>query len=383
MGVFKNPRRGKRGKKWGINYRDASGKQHQRIISNSKDAATKELRRIQEEIDRGSYLHDGGMITLGEYAASWLIDKEVRVRPSTWRGYRSHVNHITSSRCGLASVRLRALNLPRLRMFLTDLNGDEKGLKPKTVNSILTTLGSILEEAIRDGHLVRNPIRSLQKLPVPHREMDFLRPEEIPNLLEVAEALGWDLYVAVSLSIFSGGRRSETLGLRFEDFDFTTEYPVVRIRRTYHGNGRFEEPKTKRSRREINLCSRLQRLIAKHRLRRGNPDGSSLIFDRGDGLPLDPDHLSRGLWKRLLRMANLRESLRWHDMRHTFASILLNQGVNIKAISELMGHSSIQITMDRYGHLLPSTCQNAVDVLEKAVFEGSDVDNALTKEVPR
>ena len=384
MGVFKNPRQGKRGKRWGINYRDASGKLHQRIVSNDRQVAERELRRILDEIDRGTFIQDGGRITLGEYATTWLSAKQADVRPSTWKAYRTHVErYITDPEYDLTSVRLRALSLSRLQGFKAMLWDDGHGIKPKTVNAVLATLGAILEQARREGHLATNPARDVRKLPNPYREPDFLRPGEIAHLLDVAEVTSWDLHVAVALSIFLGVRRSELLALRFEDFDCKADFPVVRIRRSYQGGGRFGEPKTDRSRRSINLCRFVLRLFVAHRLRSGNPEGQALLFVRGDGWPVDPDHLSGKRWNALLRTAELRESLRWHDMRHTFASLLLNGGESIKTISELMGHSSIQVTGDRYAHLMPSTRQEAVNGLEKAVFEEWDVDDSLTKEALR
>jgi len=384
MGVFKNPRQGKRGKKWGINYRDASGKLHQRIVSNDRQVTERELRRILDEIDRGTFLQDGGKVNLGEYASTWLMAKQAKVRPSTWKAYRTHVErYITDPKYALSSVRLRALSLSRLENFMAMLWDDGKGIKPKTVNAILTTLGAIMEQARREGHLSTNPARDVEKLRIPHREPDFLRPGEVAHLLDEAEASSWDLHVAVAFSVFLGVRRSELLGLRFEDFDCKADFPVVRIRRSYQGGGRFGEPKTDRSRRSINLCRFVQRLFVAHRLRCGNPDGQALLFDRGDGWPVDPDHLSGRRWNALLRVAELRESLRWHDMRHTFASLLLNRGESLKTISELMGHSSVQVTGDRYAHLMPSTRQEAVDGLEKTVFDGPDVDDSLTMEVGR
>lgn len=384
MGVYKNLRRGKSGKRFGISYRDASGRLHQRIVSNNRQEAEREYRRVMDEIDRGVFLSDGGKITLGEYSSSWLSSKKVDVRPTTWRAYRTHVNnYIISPQYGIASVRIRALNLTQLKAFKVFIGGPDSHLSPKTVNSILTTLGGILEEAKLEGHISSNPARNLQKLPVPHREMDFLRPGEVPGLLQFARETHWALYVAVSFSIFTGARRSELLPLRYEDFDCQGEYPVVHIRRSYQGSGRFGEPKSQRSRRDVNLCGFLVRLIAEHRLRMGNPPGSALVFDRGDGFPLDPDHLSRKLWKKLLRTSGLRESLRWHDLRHTYASLLLSQNEPLKAISNLMGHSSIQITADRYAHLLPSACQGAADRLEETVFGSSDDDNSLTMEVAK
>jgi integrase len=381
MGVFINKRRGKNGKRYGISYRDAQGRLHQRIFSNDKKAADKEYGRILKEIDQGLHRPDARKKGFSEYAASWLEDKRAVVRESTWRAYRTHVQrYLLDPSYGLAGVRLHQVTLPRLRRLLGRLAPARSGLSPKTVNAILTTLGSILDQARRDRFLAVNPARDLTKLPVPHRKPDFLRPEEVQPLLDAASKMDSNLHTALALSIFTGLRRSELLALRFEDVVSEGEVHQLQITRSYQGGGRYGEPKSQRSRRNVNLASFTLRILREHRFRRGNPPGEALLFDRGDGWPMDPDHLSKTLWKRLLRRAGIRESLRWHDLRHTYATLLLNRGVNINMIKAQMGHSSIQVTLDRYAHLLPSTYQHAAEQVQEAVFGAPEVDNPLTIE---
>jgi len=334
-----------------------------------------------DELDHGSHRADGGKVILDDYATQWLEGKRAEVRRSTFRAYKTHVRlYITSQGFSISKLRLRTLNLSTLKRFRTELATPERKLSPKTINSILVTLGGILEQARIDGIISINPMRDLKKLQVPHQEMDFLRPEEIPVVLQAADTMSPQFSMAVLLSIFCGLRRSELLALRYEDLDCHREDPNLRVRRTYQGRGAFGEPKTAKSRRLVSLSPYTVKRVAEYRLRMGNPPGEALLFDRGDGMPIDPDSLSRGSWKRLLRRAGLRESLRWHDLRHTFASLLGAKNEPLKVISSLLGHASVQITADRYLHLLPGSCQAAASRLDKTVF-GDPVDNSLsTKE---
>jgi integrase len=103
-------------------------------------------------------------------------------------------------------------------------------------------------------------------------------------------------------------------------------------------------------------------------MKKGNPASAKLLFDRGDGKPQDPTNLSKDIWTRILRAAGVRESVRIHDLRHTFCSMLLAQGASPKYIQSQLGHSSIMVTMDRYGHLMPETNQKETELLDETVF---------------
>ena len=230
---------------------------------------------------------------------------------------------------------------------------------------ILTLLGSILQSALLDGYISINAARLVKKLPLEHREMEILNPEEIQKVLAAAEKKDWDLYVMIFLLVMTGMRRGELLGLDWKSVDFSQK--KLSIRRSYTTK-RLQEPKTKGSRRAVNLSSKAVNLLKKHRLKKGNPGGDVLLFDRGDGYPMDPDSLSSFYWPRLLRAAGVRESVRLHDLRHTFCSLLIDQGANPKYIQSQLGHSSIMITMDRYGHLMPETNERETELLDETVF---------------
>ena len=180
-----------------------------------------------------------------------------------------------------------------------------------------------------------------------------------------AKQTDWDLYVMIYLLVMTGLRRGELMALDWQSVNFADKALVVRRAFT---RGRFHEPKTKSSRRSVNLTPSALKILKEHRLKMGNPDGIDLLFDQGDGTPLSPPRLSKVLWPRLLKRAGIRESVRLHDLRHTFCSLLLAQGASPKYIQSQLGHSSIMITMDLYGHLMPEVNQRESERLDETVF---------------
>jgi len=212
-----------------------------------------------------------------------------------------------------------------------------------------------------------NPAWDIKKFKEAHNEMDFLQPHEINPLLEKSTEPYRTLFLT---AIFTGMRRAELLGLKWGDVDWYNN--TIRVRRTLHfkkqkntreGETRwyFEDPKTKQSRRAIIMSPRLKRELENHKfnetIRLGQIEDSpinidDLIFTNQVGNPIDPDNITERQFHPALKLAELR-LIRLHDLRHTFASLLINQGANIKFIQNQMGHASAQITLDRYGHLMP------------------------------
>ncbi|MBC8368215.1 site-specific integrase [bacterium] len=262
--------------------------------------------------------------------------------------------------------------------FKTKMMKKYSKLSNRTVNATLILLGSILQGALMDGFITVNAARLVKKLPLEHREMEILKPKEIQKVLAAAKEKDWDLYVMIYVLVMTGMRRGEMLGLDWKSINFAEK--TIVIRRSYTSN-RFQKPKTRLSRRSVNMTPSVIKTLKEHRVKRGNPSSSTLLFDRGDGKPQDPTNLSKDIWTRLLRAAGIRESVRIHDLRHTFCSMLLAQGASPKYIQSQLGHSSIMVTMDRYGHLMPETNQKETELLDKTVF-GEEKDSGNKMETP-
>jgi len=206
-------------------------------------------------------------------------------------------------------------------------------------------------------YITFNPVEEIKPFPLEHKEMDFLIPSEISSLLKHASEPFKTLFL---MAILTGMRRGEILGLQWGDIDWNSNTIFVRrslywlMKKESQGSEqrwRFLEPKSKRSKRAIVMSPKLKEALEIHRLKaiEGSYD---LVFCNKEGSPVDPDNMVKREFNSTLRFAGLRK-IRFHDLRHTYCSLLISQGENIKFIQNQLGHASIQTTIDRYGHLLP------------------------------
>jgi integrase len=256
------------------------------------------------------------------------------------------------------------------------------GAKRKSVKNHLVILKEMLKYAVEWYYLVTNPAAGIKAPRVEREEVDRLTPAEVRHLLtgvskEDGKAFiktGW--YIPIKLVIFSGLRQGEQFALRVGDLDFHNGQ--VRVRRTltwYQKRSAPKEirwvlasPKTKTSVRNVDLPADL--LEDLFRCVAGLPDQEPdrLLFPSAAGTPLDRKNVVDRVFKKALTRAGLR-SLRWHDLRHPYASLQLAAGANIKYLSIQMGHASVQITLDRYSHLLQDSHPAQAAKLPGLVFD--------------
>ena len=200
-----------------------------------------------------------------------------------------------------------------------------------------------------------------------------MAPPEIQALLEAADAR-WR--VIILTAVLTGLREGELLGLAWGDIDWTNRQIYVRQQYTA---GRFSELKTKASRRRVDLPGELVAELRRWRLA-CPPGAHDLVFPNGAGNPETHGNLlNRGFYP-ALRRAGLRK-IRFHDLRHTYASLLIANGEHPKRIQALMGHSSINVTMDVYGHLMPGGGDEVADRLGALVFRPSGSRTVAVDEV--
>lgn len=346
--------------RWGIDFRDASGKRRREVVEpNTFKNAHDELRERLDKVARGRVYDDP---KFGKFASNWLKRKRVLLRPGTVSSYKAQVVRLCVY---LGEKRLSELHYPAIESFRDDLMEAET-LSPRTVNACLTILGTILQDARRAGLILDNPVRLLRGLPVQKKEMDFLTHREIPQFLDGAGCVS-DLYRTLAFAaIFTGLRRGELLALRWQDIDF--QEGKLRVRRSWK-DGTFQEPKSVAGKRTVHLPPQLVTELKTHRLRSGNPPGGALVFQQ-ESRPLPLAAVSRNWLNRSLRACGLRESLRFHDLRHTFAALLIHQGESPKYVQNQMGHSSIVVTLDNYGHIFPDEGKAAAAKLGELFSSG-------------
>jgi integrase len=237
--------------------------------------------------------------------------------------------------------------------------GKPRGLSKQTVLHVHRTLSQALNHAVRLEVLIKNPARQV-KPPKPDKpEIKILSKQEIAVLLSVAQDT--DLYVPVLLAVATGLRRGELLGLRWSDLDLKAgKLTVNQAMQRTRGELEFKQPKTKTSRRMITLPTKTVESLQAHykaqlqdRMKLGlGRDPRGLVFTRADGLPFDPDSLSKA-FERLILKAQVTE-ITLHGLRHTHISHLLMDGVHVKVVSERAGHANVNITLNTYAAYIPN-----------------------------
>jgi integrase len=312
----------------------------------------------------------------GAYLDEWLERRRAHLRPTTHRSYRQLIRCYLTPQLGdvvLADLDRRMLENAYAALF--DRGGRRGGpLAPKTVQYCHGVLRRALEDALLDGLIVANPARYAR--PPRHDPED----DELDDDLQVWTAEQAATFLAHvddhplralwHLALGTGARRGELLGLRWVDVDL--DVGQVRIRRALSvvdGKARLLGTKTSRSRTlRIGssvveaLCRHLQEQQALRSAASSWEDRWGLVFVTPTGAPVDPLRVTR-LFRELVRAAPV-PVIRLHDLRHSNASLLLAEGVPIKVVSERLGHTTIAMTMDVYGHVLPGMDADAADRLD-------------------
>jgi integrase len=336
----------------------------------------KTRREVDEKLTKAKADRDGGLVfdadnlRLGEYLGRWLADS-VRdtVRPTTFERYEQIVRlHI---RPVLGKVRLKNLTAAHVRgLYRQKL---DNGLSPRTVQYVHVTLHKALKQAIADGLIPRNATEAVKPPQVRCEEMQPLTAEQVKILFQAAK--GDRLEALYVLAVTAGLRQGELLGLKWDDMDL--EVGTLQVRRTLtiaKGSPVLSAPKTKGSRRTVRLSQMALEALRSHLERQleeidqagGLWRENGLIFASESGSPLSRQHVTSHRFKPLLRRAGLPQ-IRFHDLRHTCATLLLSKNVNPKVVSEMLGHASIAITLDTYSHVLPTMQESAAKAMEDAL----------------
>jgi integrase len=348
----------------------AQGRKRKTLYGKTRAEVAAKLAKALSDRE-GGISFDAGKLRLEEYLDRWLIDS-VRdtVRQNTWERYEQIVRiHLKPT---LGRVQLRSLTQAHVRGLYRDKLAT--GLAPRTVQYIHTTLHKALKQAANDGLITRN-VAGAVKPPRPiSKEIQPLAPEQARALLEAAR--GDRLEAIYVLAITAGLREGELLGLKWADVDLETGKLSVRRGLTITKNGpALDAPKRNKSRRSIRLTAPAIESLRRHRatqhaerLQLGSLwEDRDLVFPNLTGGFMRPWSLTGGPYLRLLRRAGLPETTRFHDLRHTCATLLLSKGVHPKIVQELLGHATISITLDTYSHVLPNMQEKAVDAMESAL----------------
>jgi integrase len=394
----------KRRGKWVVDYRDSQGKRRWETKPNKKAAQD----RLAEIISGDQQEQPLETRTFQEYGDWWLENvAKGAIKESTYHEYESALrNHVYPT---LGAIRFTDLKRPMIR----ELVGAKKkeGLAQSTIRNIAAPVRGMYNQAIEDGITEKNPAARIGKLnkqskDKPKKKIDPLTREEVAVLLEAArEGKHAHWYPLLLCACRTGLRKGELIALKGIDIDFKSRF--IHVQRNL-SRGKLSATKNGKDRRvdmSTMLANTLEEVLSKRRAEALREEMKKPAEERRDAAAvvnavmdnwlfrtpgvvkkngqviratqLQPSNLLNTFY-RILVDAGLRR-VRFHDLRHTFASLLLQNGESLTYVKDQMGHSSIQITVDIYGHLVPGGNRAAVDKLDGEVTTTKQHEVAVTK----
>jgi len=333
----------------------------------------KTRKEVQEKLTTALHDHQRGLPlpderqTVGQFLTDWL-DNTARhtLRPTSYDGYADLVHHHLVP--ALGRVPLAKLTPQQIAACYGDLLA--KGLAARTVQYAHAVLHRALDQAVRWNLVARNPTDAVDAPRPQRKEITVFNTEQAQQFLDAAQD-DW-LHALYVLALMTGMRQGELLGLRWQDVDLAAGSLSVRrtLVRTSQGWS-WAEPKTAKGRRTIALPALAVEALRQHRVRQleerlragGLWEDHDLVFPNHTGKPLERQNVVKRSFRPLLAKAGL-PYIRFHDLRHSAATLLLSLGEHPKVVQERLGHSTIGVTMDTYSHVLPDMQRKAASRLD-------------------
>ncbi len=320
----------------------------------------------------------GGIVTtarqsVSQFFASWLDAAKPSLKPRTHTRYEELVRlHVVPELGGASLTRLTPQHLQRLYAKKLDA-----GLSPTTVNHLHAVIHKALATAVRWGLTNRNVADLVDPPRNNHFEMATLSPEQARVLLNAAA--GDRLEALYVLALTTGMREGELLALRWKDIDL--EGARVHIRGSMQATKtglKIAETKTAGSRRQVTLSKQPLEALRRHRVAQAEErlrtaavwEDNDLVFANHVGRPMTAQNLLRRSFEPLLKRAGL-PRMRFHDLRHSAATLLLGEGIHPKIVAEMLGHTRISTTLDLYSHVTPTMQRDAALAMEALLSSGS------------
>jgi len=324
------------------------------------------IHETKNQIDKG-LTFDGANTRLDEFLAEWLDTVLSSSAKGTYVTYRWTINKRIIPHLG--NAKLMDLRPDRIQRFYQRLQ--KEGCSNHAVYVAHKTLRVAMSHAVKLGLIGRNPCTGTTPPKPKQVEMKFYDDHQATRLLEMAEEMGDKLYPLFFLAIHTGMRQAELIGLKWEDIDWELRtLQVKRQVRYYRGEGyTFTELKSRSGKRTIILGNHALELLKRHKeeqqaVRYAADDwvDLDLIFPSNVGTPFTPSNIRRA-FRKLLKASGL-PKIRFHDLRHTAASLMLNHGIPVLIVSKRLGHSKPSVTIDVYGHLIPSKQEEAAQLMD-------------------
>ena len=344
----------------------ATGKQIIKSVLGKTQAEVKDkLKKAMEDAQKVDFTKRG-RYTVGIWMDEWFENvAKIKVRPSSHQTYKGYIdNHIKPSIGNIPLEKLTTMDLQKFyRKLLTkgrveriESKEQPKGLSAKTVRNINQVISSAMDLAVAQKIIPANPTNACELPKVEHQEMQTIPAEQLQTFLDEARATG--VYEMYYIELATGLRRGELLGLKWQDIDWKNGIIKVRRQVTRVDGQIVEAPlKTKNSYRAVTISQQAIEVL-KEQKRKTN---DTYVFPSPNGGPISPDSVNNML-KRVLERAGI-PKVRFHDLRHTFATIALQNGVDIKTVSGILGHFSAGFTLDTYAHVTTSSQKEAAQTM--------------------
>ncbi|MCC7130131.1 MAG: hypothetical protein B6D39_04800 [Anaerolineae bacterium UTCFX2] len=324
------------------------------------------IKKTIRQIDQGMTFASTTVI-FGDFLKIWLGSTKSSLCQRSWEHYDQLIRTYVLPHLG--SVKIKDLQPDQIQRLYNHLLSSEVGIH--TVIKIHAVIHNALEQAVKTGLANRNPADAVIPPREPVKEMMVLDDSQASRLLVAAQRSRMEalLYLAVT----TGMRQMEILGVKWSDLDWIKKTLKVE-RQLIRGEGvQFSQPKTRYSRRTIVLGKTTLEVIGRHydrqnEIRKKAGEGwteNGLIFTTANGNPIHFRNLMRD-FKNLLQAAGL-PMIRFHDLRHTAASLMLNNGVPVIVVSRRLGHARPSITLDVYGHLIPGMQEEAARLMDELI----------------
>jgi integrase len=367
----------KRSNNEGSIYRRKSGSWRAMVSVNGKrvsySAKTKAecqkwVRKMHNQLDQG-WDFDGSQVILEEYLYQWLNMHKVTLRDHTIHRYMQIIkNHIVPH---IGNLQLKDLHLARVESYYALLI--DAGVGTRTIREVHAVLHKSLKKAVRYGYIQVNPAHGASLPRYKHAEMQILDENQVSQFLVASHnSRHMALY---HLAVVTGSRQGELFGLKWSDLMWNSGILYIKrqVQQIPGQRWKFIEPKTKSGRRSIRLGESTLQILREHleqqqeqKVKVGNRwQENDLVFPSSVGTPLNPSNL-RIDYIRTLDAAGL-PRIRFHDLRHTAASLMLNHGVAVIVVSKILGHAKPSTTMDIYGHLIHEMQEEAAQVMDDLV----------------
>ena len=353
-----------------IGYDEKSLPKTKNVLAKTKTECTAKLKALRERLAAPATELPKAGLSLGDWLGRWYQDyKKASLRANTQMSYERRIyQHIIPA---LGGIQLDKLTTGDIQGFYTDLKKNGRllrtelygeGLSDQTARGIHTTLHAALDRAVEEKLLFRNPADRCKLPPAKSREMKVLTPEEMQRLLIQAREDG--CYELLLLELSTGLRRGEILALQWDDLNLRTG--ALRVERQVHrvkGELVVSPPKTKAGNRTVILPAPVLNVLKAYQ----KTVHSRWMFPSPvkEDSPLDPAAVRKRL-QTVLERAECKR-LRFHDLRHTFATASLEHGMDIKTLSTIIGHVSSTTTLNTYTHVTDAMRQSAADKIDRGI----------------